>query len=481
MAKTKVEKKNIHLLRQIRNIFMSKSVIISIFVTLSIMVFFNFVSKIPMPFLKVNPEAGGMSDKGGLFSMLNLIGGGGLTNLSLFTLGITPYVTVQIFVQLLSFDPSFPLSKWARSGEKGRKKIEVLCRLLTLPFAVLQAFTLVVFIGYRMQSGAVTFSGVEGATTLDGFYTFFYIVLMTAGTYIAIFLGDIITKRGVGNGTTIIILTGIVSSLIPNFIKVFTNINGTVNGELYRTMAFIVYIIFYCMILWATAFVNLSTRKLPIQQTGQAILKLGDDLPYLPFKINPTGILPVIVASAGLSIPISIGNLVEIGNPGNGFTQFTEKAFSFGSWPGVIIYCILIILSGFIFSGIQINSEDISKQFMQSGKFIIGVKIGKTTEEYIRRVLYRVNWIGSPMLALIAAMPYIASLVVLNESGHPIIPSDSSLGGTGIVIMVTGSLDMWQSIVSASTASSYTVKRRKIEIITSNGEAQELDQGSGLW
>ncbi len=481
MAKTKVEKKNIHLMRQVKNIFMSKSVIISIFVTLSIMIFFNFVSKIPMPFLKVNPDSGGMSDKGGLFSMLNLIGGGGLTNLSLFTLGITPYVTVQIFVQLLSFDPSFPLSKWARSGEKGRKKIEILCRVITLPFAILQAFTLVVFIGYRMQSGAVTFTAVDGATSLNSFYTFFYIVLMTAGTYITIFLSDIITKRGVGNGTTIIILTGIVSSLIPNFIKVYTNINGTINGDLYRMMSFVVYIVFYCLLLWATAFVNLSTRKLPIQQTGQAVLKLGDDLPYLPFKINPTGILPVIVASACLSIPISIGNLVEIGNPGNSFTQFTENTFSFGSWPGIIIYCLLIILSGFVFSSIQINAEDISKQFMQSGKFIIGVKIGKTTENYIKQVLYRVNWIGSPMLALIAAMPYIVSKLIVNEQGVPIIPSDSSLGGTGIVIMVTGSLDMWQSIVSASTASSYTIKRRKIQIVTSDGNEKELDQGNGLW
>lgn len=413
--------------------------------------------------------------------MLNLIGGGGLTNLSLFTLGITPYVTVQIFVQLLSFDPSFPLNKWARSGEKGRKKIEVLCRILTLPFAILQAFTLVVFIGQRISSGEIEFTGTgEASTSLDSFFTFFYIILMTAGTYIAIFLGDIITKRGVGNGTTIIILTGIVSSLIPNFIKVFTQVNGTVNGELYKNMAFIVYIIFYCMILWATAFINLSTRKLPIQQTGQAILKLGEDLPYLPFKINPTGILPVIVASAGLSIPISIGNLVEMANQGNSFSKFTEATFSFGSWYGISIYCVLIILSSFIFSGIQINSEDISKQFMQSGKFIVGVKIGKTTEKYIRTVLYRVNWIGSPMLAMIASMPYIVSLIITNESGQSIIPSDSSLGGTGIVIMVTGSLDMWQSIVSASTASSYTIKRRKIEIIT-NEQNDTQEQGSGLW
>lgn len=469
--------KDIQLLRQIRNIFLSKSVLISIFVTLFIMIFYNFMSKITMPFLSIPKEY-----NNSLFDMLNLLGGGGLTNMSIFAIGISPYITAQIIVQLLSSDVVPVLAKWAKSGEKGRRKIETLSRLLTLPFAILQAYSIVAFFGLSGQNGeGIQFVGPNGESGLNSFYYFFYITLMIAGTYISIFLSDIITKRGVGNGVTIIILIGIVSNLIPNFVTVFTNITNTIsNGPLYQMMSFIVYVVFYAGILWTITFVHCSTRKIPIQQTGQSLLKLGDDLPYLPFKLNTGGVIPVIFASSLMTLPLTIGEIVANANPGNGFSEFTKEAFSFTKPAGVIIYCLLIILFTFFYSYVQLNPERISKDFMKSGRFIIGVKIGKTTEKYLNQVLYRINWIGAPFLAIVASLPYIASLVTTNSVGVPIIPSNSALGGTGMIILVSGTLDMWQAIVSTSTASSYTIKRRRIESSQENIKT-DLEQGIGLW
>lgn len=468
--KSKKSSKDIFLLRQIRNIFTSKTVLVSLFVTLGIMIFYNFISKIHMPFISLSDDA---TSGNSLFQMLNLLGGGGLTNMSMFAIGISPYITAQIIIQLLSSDVVPVLARWAKGGEKGKKKIEILSRVLTLPFAILQAYSIIAL--FSTQSGLISFSGPNGETSISGFYIFFYIVLMVAGTYISIFLSDIISKRGVGNGVTTIILVGIVSSLIPNFITVFTNITGAISGQLYQVMSFIVYVIFYCGILWTITFVHCSSRRIPIQQTGQSLLKLGDELPYLPFKLNTGGVIPVIFASSLMTLPLTIGEIISNVDANNGFAKFALSTFKFDSWPGICIYVVLIILFTFFYSYVQLNPERISKDFMKSGRFIIGVKIGKTTEKYISKVLYRINWIGGPFLAVVAALPYIASAAT-----NGVIPSNSALGGTGIIILVSGTLDMWQAIVSNSTASSYTIKRRKIEMINTE-QKTDLEQGIGLW
>ncbi|MGL4951774.1 MAG: preprotein translocase subunit SecY, partial [Mycoplasma sp.] len=427
MAKIKAKyTKDLLFIQQIKNIFKSKSVLVSTFVLLGIVIFYNFMSKMTMPFLQT-PDSGAVEGST-LLEMLNLLGGGGLTNMSIFAIGISPYITTQIIIQLLSSDVIPPLAKLSKSGEKGRKKIEMISRICTLPFAIMQAYGIVALFS---QQGIefIEPGGTEPLATIPDYYIFFYVMLMTAGTYISIFLSDLITKKGIGNGVTTLILVGIVSSIIPNFTLVFDNIKQSVDGNLYQTMSFIVYILFYCAILWVVTFVNLSTRKLPIQQTGQSLMKLGDELPYLPFKLNTCGVIPVIFASSLMTLPLTIGELVRGLNGENGFSTAMNDVFSFTTIPGIFIYVILIILFTFFYSYVQLNPTKISQDFMKSGRFILGVKIGATTESYITKTLYRINWIGAPFLALIAALPYLCSMVTNN-----VIPSSSSLGGTGIII-----------------------------------------------
>lgn len=465
-------KNDVYFIKQVKRIFRSKAVLTSGFVTLFLVIVFDFSSKIPMPYLQL-PDNFGNNFNGGngtssFLAMLNLLGGGGLRNMSIFATGISPYITTQIIIQLLSSDIIPPLARLTRSGEKGRKKISMITKILALPFTIVQAYSIIAV----FESSGIKFNG-EG-TSIPPFYQFFYITLMCAGTYIAIFFSDIISKKGVGNGVTTIILAGIVSQLIGNFTLVREKINSEITNQMYQIIAFVFYVIFYFIILWTITFISLSTRKIPIQQTGQSLIKEGDDLPYLPFKLNTAGVIPVIFASSLITLPLTIGEIIRSSSASgenNWFYIFSNKVFNFNQIGGIITYIVLIILFTFFYSHIQLNPKKISVDFMKSGRFILGVKIGTTTEKYIAKVLYRLNWIGGPFLAIVTALPYIVSYA----SGG-IIPSVASLGGTGIIIMVSGSIDLWDSIASASTTSSYTIRRKKIQENNSQLENLQVNE-----
>lgn len=461
-------------------ILRNKKVIIAILVTLGILVLFRIGSVIPMPFVQIhlNNEA-----NNSFLQMMNLLGGGGLTQVSIFAIGISPYITAQIIVQLLSSDLIPPLARLAKSGERGRKKMEVVTRLLTLPFAGIQAYAILAM-ATNQQTGFIAFSSSLPFAVNTSIFYFFYISLMIAGTYIAIFLGDLITKRGVGNGVTLIILSGIVASLFSSFQTVFLNLQGITgqNAQLVSIISFIVYLCFYVIVLLSVIFINGSVRKIPIQQVGQALTKNEDELSYLPIKINSAGVVPVIFASSLMTIPSTIAQFLP---QNSGGAIWIKEYMSLTSVSGLIIYFFLIILFTFFYSYVQLNPNKISEDFKKSGRFIPGIKMGKDTEQHISRVLFRINWIGGPFLALIASLPYIVSIVSQAASGGSIvIPSYAALGGTGIVIMVSGTIELWQSIKSAATTTSYTYQRKEIEqslsTIVNNTNADDNDDCQ-LW
>lgn len=442
------------------SIFKNKKVIISILVTLGILVLFRIGSVIPMPFIQISDSSN--YDSNSFLQMMNLIGGGGLSKVSIFAIAVSPYITAQIIVQLLSTDLIPPLSRLAKSGERGRKKIEVVTRLLTLPFAGIQAYAILTM-ATSSENSFITFSENSPLVQGSALYYFFYIALMIAGTYIAIFLGDLITKRGVGNGITLIILAGIVSSLFSSFQTVFVNLQNisAQNSQLISIISFIAYICFYILVLLAVIFINNSVRKVPIQQVGGNFGRDSDELSYLPIKLNPSGVVPVIFASSLMTIPTTIAQFLPTNSSAS---QWINTYISLESISGIIIYFVLIILFSFFYSYVQLNPQKMSEDFKKSGRFIPGVKVGGDTEKYISRILFRINWIGGPFLALIATLPYIVSLTCNYVSNGSInIPSYAILGGTGIVIMVSATIDLWQSIKSTATTVNYSYQKKEIE------------------
>lgn len=430
---------------QLKQMFTNKQVVVSFIATLLLLILFRIGATLTMPGIYVpkNQDIGGDSS---FLGILNLLGGGGTSRLSFMAVGVSPYITAQIIIQLLSSDLVKPLTQLSKSGERGKRKIEVITRLLTIPFALMQAYA-VLSLASTTNSG-VAFFGQTTIANIEGYQLFLLLIGMTAGTFLTLFIGDIISKRGVGNGITLIILVGIVSSLFSNFTSVFTFITqtGVNENELLKYFSFVMYIIFFILILLATTFMNSSVRKIPIQQIGQGLSKEVDEMPYLPIKLNAAGVIPVIFASSIMTIPPTIAQFLS---QDSGTIAFINNYLAIEKPVGLTIYAILILLFGFFYSHIQVNSEKLAENFQKSGKFIPGVKMGEETQKYISRILNRINFIGVPFLMLIAIIPYILTITTS-------IPSGLALGGTGIIIMVTGSLDFWSSLKSAQTNYTYS-------------------------
>ncbi len=466
----------------VANVFKNKKVWIAMGVTLGLLLFFRLGAVIPMPFITINYDAG--AENTSFFELMNLLGGGGLSQVSLFAIGVSPYITAQIIVQLLSSDLIPPLSRMAKSGERGKKKLEVITRLITLPFAAIQAYAILALLTTSQQGYiGISASAPDQLQNFSPLFYFFYITMMIAGSYICIFIGDLITKRGVGNGMSLIILSGIVANLFSNFSSVWYSLFAIQNGQtraLTIVISFIVFIFFYIGVLLAVTFINDSVRKIPIQQVGQSLALNNEELSYMPLKINTSGVIPVIFASSIMMIPSIVGQFLPENDGGR---AWIENYLSLQSWPGLFLYFALVILFTFFYSYVQINPDRVSTDFKKSGRFIPGVKTGKETEKYLSKVLYRVNWIGGPFLAVVACLPYLVTLIVREATnGLVVIPSSSGLGGTGIVIMVSASLELWQAIKSTGTSSSYSSQRKEIETIIENTSKQDQSVAvSQLW
>ncbi|XQP55444.1 MAG: preprotein translocase subunit SecY [Mycoplasmoidaceae bacterium] len=458
-------------------IFTNKTVLVSLLITLGFIVLYHLGSMLTLPGVKLPVT---YHTEGSFVEMLNLLSAGGLEHMSIFAIGLGPYITAQIIIQLLSSDLIKPLAKMAKAGERGKKKLEIITRLLTLPFCFVQAYATLALILSRNAGGSGTGITIFGQNNINDLFVnqtggaIGLLFLLTAGTYIAIFIGDMITKRGVGNGVTTLILAGVIGQLLSSFNNVFNviGIRLAATNQVTIVLSCILYALFFVAIVLLVIFINGATRKIPIQQTGQGLIQDKNELPYLPIKLNAAGVIPVIFASSVITIPGTIAQFIPDTN--YAAKDFIVNWLTLDSWVGVAIYFVLIILFSFFYSYIQINPQQIAENFQKGGKFIPGIRMGEDTEKHITKVLFRINWIGAPFLAIVASIPYILSIA----TG---IPSGMSLSGTGIIIMVTASLELWAAIKSASTTSGYVVTRRNIE--QSHYAAQETkeEKVTQLW
>ncbi len=469
---------NENLLKKILTIFLNKKVLSGIFFTLFLLIIFHIASIITIPGISIPKVYNPGNDFAG---MLNLLAGGGLTRMSIFAVGVGPYITSQIIVQLLSSDLVPPLTRMAKQGEIGKRKLEIVTRILNLPFCVIQSYAVIALIlnmnnsSSESSAGQFTIFGHSHLYELSFGEIVALMSILTGGSYVAIFFGDMITKRGVGNGITVIILAGILSNIFGNFQMVYNYIgkqfsSDTTGVMLTITFLFGIYILFYFLVLLVVTFINDSIRKIPIQQTGEGLATSANSLPYLPIKFNSGGVIPVIFASSISTIPNIISQFLQEGEA----KWFINDYLTLESWFGMSFYFILIILFSFFYSYIQLNPPLLEENFAKSGKFIPGVK-SSNTAKYITKILNRVNWLGGPFLAIIATLPYLVSKLTT-------IPSGVALGGTGVIIIVSSTIEIWNSIKSAATNTGYEITKTKIQssfyASTSDSSNQQVEE---LW
>lgn len=428
--------------------------------TLLVLVLIRLGSYLTVPGVTISQNFQDLSNNDQFFSLISMLGGGTLGKFSILALGVSPYITASIIVQLLSTDVIPPLSRWAKSGERGRKKLDRLTKWLTIPFAIMQGIATI----FTMANQGIISPKWDSSDFGTGSPIFYYLLVSTAliaGTMLMLWLADQMTIKGIGNGVSLIIFAGIVAQLPNNLqttFKFWISGQEDINLLFDGILKFLVYVVMFLLVVLFVVMLNESERKLPIQQTGSGLAS-GDEnnRPFLPLKINSAGVIPVIFASALISAPITVAQIISVSNPANGFVQFTNNYLSFSTWPGIIIYAVLTILFTFLYSQVQINPEKIAENFQKAGTFIPGVRPGKETEKYIKGTINRLSILGSVFLAAIAILPYVISKLTS-------LPSALAIGGTGLIIMVSVALETMRQVKGRITQQAFIDKKsQKLE------------------
>ncbi len=405
--------------------------------TLGILVLFRLGSAIPTPNVNIVAirscaTSAATSDQAGLYSMINLFSGGALLHLSIFALGIMPYITSSIILQLMTV--VIPrLETLKKEGSAGQQKITQYTRGLTIVLAILQAtsFTMLAVNGQLFPScrESVVYSQ-------EIFPIIVMILTMTAGTSIIMWLGELITDRGVGNGMSVLIFTQITA----RFPASIWNIRSSQADSTRGLLVMLLVIAIGLLVIAGVIFVEQAQRRIPVQYAKRMVGNrvLGGTSTYIPLKVNQSGVIPVIFASSILYLPV----LFSIFNPTSRAADWIHRNLQNGAglWHNVI-YFILIIAFAYFYVSITFNPTEISDNMKKYGGFIPGIRAGKPTEEYLAYVLSRLTAPGSLYLAIIALIPSLAIVMFHADQNFP-------FGGTSLLIMVGVGLDTVKQIES---------------------------------
>ena len=406
--------------------------------TLGILFVFRLGAGIVIPYIDTSAITSAVTSSG-IFGIMNMLGGGTLEKFSLFSLGVSPYITSSIIIELLSMDVVPALTQWNKEGNTGKKKKDKVTRVLTLALAII-------------QGGSLTYAFDKGYSILasSSIWTYVYVVIvMAAGSMFTMWLGDQITIKGVGNGTSLLIFTGIVANLPNSFISSFKSM--VTFGSAYKTATslawYILFVIVYLAIVVFVVFEEGAIRKIPIiYATNTQTVMHTKESTNLPIKINSSSVIPVIFAASVLAAPRTIISFMK----STSTTKMIDNILNYQKPIGFVLYIVMIILFTFFYSNLQIDAKKISEDLKKSGGAIPGVRTGDDTKKYIGTVLNRVTVVGSLFLAIIASIPIIAPEIWKMTSNNAL-----SLGGTGLIIVTGVALETVRAIKSMLTRREY--------------------------
>lgn len=404
------------MLRSFANMFKNKEIRKKIFFTLAMLLIYRIGSSIPVPGIDAATLAKQISDNS-ILSMMNLLGGGALEKMSIFAMGVSPYITGSIIIQLLSMDVIPSLTEWAKSGQTGRQKIEKTTRYLGVVLAFVQAFSLVY--GFDKQYAILESSALS---------TYLYVAtILCAGTMFLVWIGDRISMKGIGNGISIIIFAGIVSNMPTQFAQIYSIlVGGTSNGEVFNgVLQFVLYCLIYLAIVVFVVIMETAVRKIPIQYTNSISNRGGkSDVTFLPFKINSASVIPVIFAQSIMTAPQIVISFFN-----TDLYQKLQNYLSLTKPFGLALYAVLTILFTFFYTDLQVDPVTVADNLKKSDAYIPGIRPGQDTKKYLHKVLNRITVLGALGLTLVAVIPYLLPMFTS-------IPASSAIGGTGIIIVV---------------------------------------------
>ncbi len=374
----------------------------------------------------------------GVLQIFDLMSGGGLQTFSIFALGVSPYITASIITQLLQMDVVPYFKELKEQGYVGRQKINKINRYIAIILAFLQAYMLCIL--YLNNPGTIE--------------TIRFSVIMTAGTCFCLWMGDQITKNGIGNGSSMIIMAGIVQSMPAIFTKAF---NGFIHGAYSLPVGitfFSIFVLIYILIIVGIIYMQLAERRIPIQYANRTTSAYGANQSYLPIKLNAANVIPVIFAQILLTIPSMIAAFTKNQNA----TDFISKYIAYNSPTGLIIYIILILFFSYFYTFMVLNPEDMSKNLNQRGGYIPGIRPGNDTTKYISKSVSKLTIVGGIGLAVLAILPVLFQMIFRNNASLAAV----SIGGTGLLIVVGVAIETYRQIESRLLSNSYKEKRKRL-------------------
>jgi preprotein translocase subunit SecY len=414
------------LIQTIKNIFKIEDLRARLLYTLGIILLYRLGKYVTLPGIDPSQLANLKSQtNSGIMGLLDMFSGGAFSQASIFALGIMPYISASIVVQLLGI--VFPyFQKLQKEGESGRRKMNQYTRYLTVAILILQAPTYLVNLHAQLPASAFIITGT--------FFTISSVIILTAGTIFVMWLGEKITDKGIGNGISLIIMIGIVARMPANFIfEAGTRMSGAGGA-----IGLIVEIVFLFVVVLGTILLVQGTRRVPVQYARRIVgnKQYGGVRQYIPLKVNAAGVMPIIFAQAIMMLPIIIAGY---SNSGSGFVVTFSNMYGF--WYNLVT-AILIIVFTYFYTAITINPVQMAEDMKKNGGFIPGIKPGRKTVEFLDTVMSRITFPGSIFLAIVAILPSIAVKATISPQFAQF------YGGTSLLILVGVVLDTLQQIES---------------------------------
>jgi preprotein translocase subunit SecY len=398
--------------------------------TLLMLIVFRVGTFIPVP--NVNTDVLKFQDQVNVFGVLNTFGGGALQNFSIFAMGVMPYITASIIVQLLQMDVVPKFTEWSKQGEVGRRKLAQFTRYFTIVLGFIQAIGM--SYGFNNLAGGLLIKN-------PGIGTYLLIAtVLTAGTAFLMWLGEQITAKGVGNGISILIFAGIVSGIPSTLNQIYVQQFENAGEDLFlRIVTVLLIALAVIAVIVGVIYMQQALRKIPIQYTKrlEGRSSVGGHSTHLPLKVNPAGVIPVIFAVSFIITPPTIASFFG----SNDVTLWIRKTFDYTQPVGMIIYVALIIAFTYFYAFVQVNPEQMAENLKKQGGYIPGIRPGRNTQEYVTKVLYRLTFVGSLFLAAIAVLP-----VFFMKFAE--LPPSAQIGGTSLLIVVGVALETMKQLES---------------------------------
>ena len=419
--------------KTLANAFKNRELRKSIIITLVLLLVYRLGCYLPTPGLSKDLYASLVEqDASGVLSLLNAVTGSALANAAIFALGVTPYINASIVVQLLAV--AIPaLERLSKEGDDGRNKINLITKIVALVLALAQGLGIVLGLG----GGYIEPIFGENAKWLTG--TVIILVLM-AGTCFTMWLGDKITEQGIGNGLSLIIFVGIIATAAQSIVNAINNIQYSLN-YLWELVGFMVLVL---LIFFLIVFVDLAERKITVQYAKQVKGRklYGGQSSYIPMKVNASGVMPIIFASAVITFPSLIMALFGLNASSGGFAGFWFNYLGTGTVINSILTALLILFFAYFYAQIQFNPADVSLNIQQHGGFIPGIRPGKPTTDYLKKVSNRITLFGAIFLAFIALIPSVLFASVATTSVGLL----NSFTATGMLIVVSVAIEFREQL-----------------------------------